>query len=98
MNSDIKIKLTGPSSAYRKCGGPGDYTKNLSGGEFTQWYAWEKYKAGKGNKASYPVPSTEAKWIEKGGGYCRSNHGWGNAIDVSGYEAQQWIKKRWGIL
>ena len=22
-----------------------------------------------------------------------SNHGWGNAIDVSGYEAQQWIKK-----
>lgn len=79
----VTIKLVGPSSAYRKCGQKGDYTKGLSKGVFTQWYAWELYKAGAGNLASNPTTS-------KG---CKSNHGWGLAIDVKGSSAQKWIKK-----
>jgi len=89
----VTLKLSGPSSAYRLCGGPGDYTRNLSNGQFTQWYAWESYKFGSGNKASRPVPPTEAEWIKQGGGRCKSNHGWGNAIDVSGRKAQKWVTK-----
>tara|TARA_Y100000114_G_scaffold156344_1_gene183224 strand:- start:10198 stop:10782 length:585 start_codon:yes stop_codon:yes gene_type:complete len=74
----VNIKL---NDGYRRCGEKGDYNENKSKGEFTQWYAWELYQAGKGNLASDP----------RGG--CKSNHGWGLAIDVNGYENQEWIKK-----
>lgn len=77
----VDIKLTGPSSGYRECGEPGDYTQGKSGGKFTQWYAWELYKAGKGNLAANPTK-----------GKCTSNHGLGKAIDVSGSAAKKWIK------
>lgn len=80
----ITIDLSGKSSGYRKCGQKGDYTEGLSGGLFTQWYAWELYRAGKGNLASNPTTS-------KG---CKSNHGWGLAIDVKNKKgARDWIKK-----
>lgn len=81
--SGVEIKLVGKNSAYRECGKKGDYTQGLSNGKFTQWYAWELFKAGKGNLASNPTTS-------KG---CSSNHGWGIAIDVSGKKAQDWIKE-----
>lgn len=79
----VDIQLVGNFSAYRPCGRKGDYTQGLSGGKFTQWYAWEKYKAGKGNLAANPTTS-------KG---CKSNHGFGMAIDVKGSKAQNWIKQ-----
>lgn len=79
----VDIKLSGKNSGYRECGQKGDYNAGLSGGKFTQWYAWEKFKAGKGNLAANPTTS-------KG---CKSNHGWGQAIDVSGNSAKNWIKK-----
>jgi len=82
----VTIKLT---DAYRRCGSPGDYGRN----QWSQWYAWEDYKFHGGNEAASPVPSDGTKWTEQGGGYCTSNHGWGNAIDVSGREAKKWIKK-----
>lgn len=78
----VNIKLTGPNSGYRECGEPGDYTEGKSGGKFTQWYAWELYKAGKGHLAANPT-----------GGKCTSNHGWGRAIDVSGSKAKKWVRK-----
>ena len=79
----INIDLSGKSSAYRLCGQKGDYNKGLSNGQFTQWYAWELYKSGKGNLAANPSNSSG----------CSSNHGWGIAIDVKGTQAQNWIKK-----
>lgn len=80
---NVDIVLPYKTSAYRPCGEKGDYTQGLSKGLFTQWYAWEKYKAGQGNLASNPTTS-------KG---CSSNHGWGIAIDVKGKKAQDWIKE-----
>lgn len=79
---NIDIQLVGKFSGYRPCGQKGDYNQGLSNGQFTQWYAWEKYKAGKGNLAANPTTS-------KG---CKSNHGWGRAIDVKGSKAKKWIK------
>lgn len=79
----VNITLT---DAYRICGNPGDYERGL----WSQWYAWEDYKFHGGNVAAKPVPSTKAKWNEQGGGYCTSNHGFGNAIDVS--EGKSWIR------
>lgn len=79
----VTISLTGKDSAYRRCGAKGDYTERKCAGGFTQWCAWEKYKAGSGNLAANPTTS-------KG---CRSNHGWGLAIDVKGKAAQDWIKR-----
>jgi len=76
----VELKL---NSAYRECGQKGDYTERRCRDGFTQWCAWEKYKAGRGNLASNPTTS-------KG---CKSNHGWGVAIDVSGSKAQRWIKE-----
>lgn len=84
-NEGVVIKLT---DAYRVCGNPGDYEKGL----WSQWSAWEKYKFHNGNLASAPVPSTKEKW-NKGGGYCKSNHGWGNAIDVFKGEGREWVRK-----
>lgn len=89
MKNDAKkegviIDLTGKSSGYRICGNKGDYTQGSSNGLFTQWYAWELYKSGKGNLASNPTTS-------KG---CKSNHGWGIAIDVNrNAGARDWIRK-----
>jgi hypothetical protein len=80
---DVDIQLVGKFSGYRPCGQKGDYNEGLSKGEFTQWYAWELYKAGKGNLASNPTTS-------KG---CTSNHGLGLAIDVKGSSAKSWIRK-----
>jgi hypothetical protein len=90
-NDKVIIKLTGSNSGYRSCGEPGDH---LGGGKckngiFTQWCAWEMYKSGVGNKAADPT---------KG---CKSNHGWGNAIDVSGTDAKKWVRengKKYGWL
>jgi hypothetical protein len=80
---NVDIQLVGKFSGYRPCGQKGDYNEGLSKGEFTQWYAWELYKAGKGNLASNPTTS-------KG---CTSNHGLGLAIDVKGSSAKSWIRK-----
>ena len=82
-NEGVNIDLTGNSSGYRICGNKGDYNSGLSNGQFTQWYAWELYKSGKGNLAANPSNSSG----------CSSNHGWGIAIDVKGYKARQWIRK-----
>ena len=75
----VELKL---SQAYRECGQKGDYTERRCRGGFTQWCAWEKYKAGRGNLAANPTTSQG----------CKSKHGWGVAIDVSGSKAQRWIK------
>jgi hypothetical protein len=79
----VTINLSGNDSGYRNCGAEGDYTKRKCSDGFTQWCAWEKFKAGHGNLAANPTTS-------KG---CKSNHGWGRAIDVKGSTAQNWIKK-----
>lgn len=79
----VTINLSGNDSGYRKCGSEGDYSKRKCRDGFTQWCAWEKYKAGHGNLAANPTTS-------KG---CKSNHGWGKSIDVKGSKAQNWIKK-----
>tara|TARA_R110000764_G_scaffold542_7_gene2089 strand:- start:1738 stop:2310 length:573 start_codon:yes stop_codon:yes gene_type:complete len=79
----VNIKLTGDYSAYRKCGDKGDFSPRRCDTGFTQWCAWEKYKAGVGNLAANPTRS-------KG---CSSNHGWGIAVDISGSKAQNWIKE-----
>ncbi len=76
----VTLKL---SDGYRLCGEKGDYTERNCNTGFTQWCAWEKYKAGVGNLASNPTTS-------KG---CKSMHGYGLAIDVKGTSAQNWIKK-----
>jgi len=78
----FNITLT---DAYRVCGQPGDYAK----GKWTQWAAWE-IKIKGGNDAASPVPNNKKTWNEKGGGYCTSNHGFGNAIDVS--DGKAWIR------
>lgn len=89
MKSDAKkdgvtIDLTGKDSGYRPCGNKGDYTERSCSMGFTQWCAWEKYQAGKGNLASNPTTS-------KG---CKSTHGWGLAIDVNRNKgARDWIKR-----
>ena len=80
----VNITLT---DAYRVCGNPGDYDKGL----WTQWMAWEAYDFHHGNLAAPPSPRTAEKWNKNGGGYCTSNHGFGNAIDVSG--GISWIMK-----
>lgn len=79
----VDIILGYETSGYRPCGKKGDYTIRKCADGFTQWCAWEKYKAGVGNLASNPTRSTG----------CSSNHGWGIAIDVKGKKAQEWIKK-----
>ncbi len=79
----ITIKLSGDYSAYRPCGKKGDYKERNCSTGFTQWCAWEKYKAGKGNLASDPTDSNG----------CSSNHGYGMAIDIDGTEARKWIRK-----
>jgi hypothetical protein len=60
------LRHAGDGSCYRKLGRPGDYRR---GGDFTQWYAWERYQAG-GNLAARPGTS---------------NHGWGVAVDFTNY-------------
>lgn len=80
---NVDIQFFAKFSGYRPCGQKGDYNEGLSKGEFTQWYAWELYKAGKGNLASNPTTS-------KG---CRSNHGLGLAIDIKDSSAKAWVRK-----
>jgi hypothetical protein len=79
----VNIDLSGMYSAYRPCGEKGDYNERKCRDGFTQWCAWEKYKRGVGNPASNPTTS-------KG---CKSNHGWGIAIDVKGSSAKKWIRQ-----
>jgi len=81
----VIIKLT---DAYRVCGQPGDYEKGI----WTQWAAWVKHKKYRGAVAAKPYPSTAEKWNKNGGGYCTSNHGFGNAIDVP-EPGRSWIRK-----
>ena len=81
----VIIKLT---DAYRVCGQPGDYEKGI----WTQWAAWVKHKKYRGAVAAPPHPSTAEKWNKNGGGYCTSNHGFGNAIDVP-EPGRSWIRK-----
>ena len=76
------------TDAYRVCGQPGDYEKGL----WSQWAAWVDYTEHRGNLATKPYPSTAEKWNKNGGGYCRSNHGFGNAIDVP-EPGRSWIRK-----
>ncbi len=89
MKNDAKVdgvilELTGKNSAYRPCGNKGDYNERNCNTGFTQWCAWEKYKAGVGNLASNP---TRAKG-------CSSTHGWGVAIDINrNAGARDWVKK-----
>lgn len=71
------------NSSYRYCGKKGDFKERKCSGGFTQWCAWEKFKAGVGNLASDPTTS-------KG---CKSNHGFGVAIDIAPKSAQDWVKK-----
>tara|TARA_R110000751_G_C13719195_1_gene475263 strand:+ start:647 stop:1204 length:558 start_codon:yes stop_codon:yes gene_type:complete len=78
----VTLKLAGNYSAYRPCGEIGDYKARDCNTGFTQWCAWEKYKAGKGNLAANPTKSSG----------CRSNHGWGIAVDISGSKAKKWIR------
>ena len=82
-NDGVKITLT---DGYRICGNPGDYERN----QWSQWYAWEDKKFHNGPDAASPVPNTKSKWVEQGGGYCTSNHGFGNAIDVA--NGKDWIR------
>jgi LAS superfamily LD-carboxypeptidase LdcB len=70
-------------SSYRKCGRKGDYTERNCADGATQWCLWEKYKAGKNPVAANPSTS-------KG---CKSNHGYGLAIDLYPKSAQDWVKK-----
>ena len=89
MKADAKkdgiiFELPYATSTYRPCGDEGDYRNGqCKDGLFTQWCAWEKYKAGAGNLASNPTTSRG----------CTSNHGWGLAIDVKPTKAQNWIKQ-----
>ena len=79
------------NDAYRVCGQPNDYVKYMKGQiKFTQWAAWEKKLKG-GNDAAKPYPHTAEQWNKNGGGYCTSNHGFGNAIDVA--DGKNWIRK-----
>lgn len=79
---NVNLELSGEYSAYRPCGEQGDYkVKNCSTG-FTQWCAWEKYKAGVGNLASNPTDSNG----------CSSNHGFGMAVDIKNSDGKKWIR------
>jgi hypothetical protein len=78
----VNIELVGKDSGYRRCGEKGDYTKRKCSDGFTQWCAWEKYRAGVGNLASNPTDSDG----------CSSNHGYGMAIDVKNSNAKRWIR------
>jgi hypothetical protein len=87
MKNDAKkqgvvIDLAGDGSAYRVCGQQGDYSDRKCSTGFTQWCAWEKYKAGVGNLASNPTDSNG----------CSSNHGFGMAIDVKSSSAKKWVR------
>lgn len=80
------------SDAYRPCGRPGDYDRYKKGEiRFTQWAAWEQHNFDS-KKAAKPNPPTAEEWNKKGG-FCTSNHGLGNAVDVNGPKAQKWVKK-----
>ena len=83
-NEGKNITIT---DAYRTCGQPGDYAN----GKWTQWAAWEKHVFYRGNDAAEPQPNNMKKWNQNGGGYCTSNHGFGNAIDVS--DGIPWVMK-----
>jgi hypothetical protein len=78
----VNIDLVGEYSAYRPCGQKGDYSDRKCSTGFTQWCAWEKYKAGVGNLASDPTDNNG----------CSSNHGYGMAIDVKSSNAKKWVK------
>jgi hypothetical protein len=56
----------------------------------SQWATWEKYKFHGGNAAAKPNPDNKKTWNERGNGYCTSNHGFGNAIDVA--DGKSWIR------
>jgi uncharacterized membrane-anchored protein YitT (DUF2179 family) len=72
------------NDAYRICGRKGDYSERNCSMGFTQWCAWEKYQAGVGNLASDPTTSEG----------CKSNHGYGLAIDVKNTSgARDWIRE-----
>jgi hypothetical protein len=79
----VNIRLVGAFSGYRPCGQKGDFIERRCDTGFTQWCAWEKYKAGVGNLASNPTTNIG----------CTSNHGWGIAIDVANNDAKAWIRK-----
>jgi hypothetical protein len=80
------------NDAYRVCGQPDDYVKYKKGQiKVSQWATWEKHKFHGGNAAAKPIPDTKKTWHERGGGYCTSNHGFGNAIDVA--DGKSWIRK-----
>jgi len=80
------------NDAYRVCGQPDDYVKYKKGEiKVSQWATWEEHKFYGGNPAAKPIPDTKKKWNEQGNGYCTSNHGFGNAIDVS--SGIPWIMK-----
>ena len=81
-NEGVDIILPYKTSGYRPCGEKGDYYERGCSDGFSQWCAWEKYKAGVGNLASNPTRS-------KG---CSSNHGWGIAIDIKGSDAKSWVR------
>ena len=89
----IDITMT---DAYRPCGKPGDYVKYKKGEiGFTQWAAWDHYKGrngapGGGAVAAPPNPGKSADWFATDSGYCTSNHGFGNAIDVA--DGKKWIR------
>jgi hypothetical protein len=78
----VNIDLVGEYSAYRPCGEKGDYTTKKCSTGFTQWCAWEKYKAGIGNLASNPTDTNG----------CSSNHGFGLAVDIKSSNAKKWVK------
>jgi len=85
---NIIISLSGDDSGYRVCGQPGDH---LGGGRckngiFSQWCAHEMEKAGIGNPAAKPEYDSSKKWWK-----CKSNHGWGRAIDVG--SGKSWVRK-----
>ena len=99
LKDGITIKIT---DAYRPCGEPGDYERYLNKEiRFTQWAAWEQYKYNPKKAAAIYTPKgkkckSKRVWDKNGGGYCTSNHGLGNAIDVAGDikgKANQWIEE-----
>ena len=82
LKDGIELVLPYETSGYRPCGEKGDYIQRNCNTGFTQWCAWEKYKANVGNLAANPTTS-------KG---CKSNHGWGIAIDVKGSDVKKWLR------
>ena len=98
LKDGITIKIT---DAYRPCGEPGDYKRYKKGARFTQWAAWEQYNYNPKKAAAIYTPKgkkckSKRVWDKNGGGYCTSNLGLGNAIDVAGDingKANQWIEE-----